>query len=102
MKVYLKRVRNDVSAIGEYNPSDNSLKVLKGSKLSTEISSAPKFGGKKSISKVRDGVIENGILKEDIQFKSPSTAANFVTGSSCNGLISWKDKDGKKLKDLKK
>lgn len=47
MKVYLKRVRNDVSAIGEYNPSDNSLKVLKGSKLSTEISSAPKFGGKK-------------------------------------------------------
>ena len=102
MKVYLKRIRTNVDAVGEYNEKDNSLVVLKGSVISDTISTAPKFGGKKSINKIRNGVIENNVLKENISFKSPSTAANFVTGSSCNGLISWKTKDGKKIKDLKK
>ena len=43
---------------------------------------------------------ENGILKEDMLFTSPSYAAMFVIGKSANGLTSWKTSDGKTLKSL--
>ena len=35
-----------------------------------------------------------------MKFKSPSTAANFVTGRSTNGLIAWKNIDKKTIKEL--
>ena len=40
------------------------------------------------------------ILQEDVLFNSPSSAAEFVTGKSCNGWVSWKTKEGKTLHDL--
>lgn len=43
---------------------------------------------------------EQGILKEDMLFTSPSYAAMFVIGKSANGLISWKTADGKNLKSI--
>lgn len=43
---------------------------------------------------------ENGILKEDLLFTSPSYAAMFVIGKSANGLTSWKTAEGKTLKSL--
>lgn len=43
---------------------------------------------------------DNNILQEDILFKSPSYAAAFVIGGHVNGLVSWKTKDGKTLKDI--
>ena len=43
---------------------------------------------------------ENGILKEDLLFTSPSYAAMFVIGKSANGLTSWKNAEGKTLKSL--
>lgn len=45
-------------------------------------------------------VDENGILKEDMLFTSPSYAAMFVIGKSANGLTSWKTADGQTLKSL--
>ena len=33
-------------------------------------------------------------------FRSPSTAANFVTGNSTNGLLAWKDENGRTLKEI--
>ncbi len=44
--------------------------------------------------------MKNSILQEDVLFTSPSSAAEFVTGKSCNGWVSWKTKDGKTLHDL--
>ena len=41
-----------------------------------------------------------GKLIEDILFTSPSSAANFITGKSSNGLTSWRDKNGNTLKSL--
>ncbi|MEY8370283.1 GIY-YIG nuclease family protein [Aerococcaceae bacterium 50-4] len=38
------------------------------------------------------------ILQEDILFSSPSYAATFVIGKSSNGLIEWKNLEGKSLK----
>ena len=37
---------------------------------------------------------------KDVPFKSASTAANFVTGASTNGLTAWKDENGKTLKAI--
>jgi hypothetical protein len=57
----------------------------------------------------RRRLIEDGTLVEagehlrftrDTEFSSPSAAATVVHGGSANGLLSWKSKDGKTLKDL--
>lgn len=40
------------------------------------------------------------ILNSDKTFSSPSTAADFCIGSSNNGWIVWKDKDGKTLDEV--
>lgn len=45
-------------------------------------------------------VDEEGILREDMLFTSPSYAAIFVVGKSANGLTSWKTEDGQTLKSL--
>jgi hypothetical protein len=36
----------------------------------------------------------------DAEFSSPSAAATVIHGGSANGLLAWKDKDGKTLKEL--
>lgn len=42
---------------------------------------------------------ENNTFTQDYTFSSPSTAASIVSGSSTNGQISWKNKQGTTLKD---
>lgn len=100
MKVYINSIKNDIQAVGEYNKKTKEIIVLKGSKLSKKIAYSEKFRGSKSIEKQRDGKVKNNILLEDMKFKSPSTAANFVTGRSTNGLIAWKNIDKKTIKEL--
>ncbi len=57
----------------------------------------------------RNKLIEDGTLVQDgdhlrftrdAEFSSPSAAATVIHGGSANGLLAWKDKDGKTLKDL--
>lgn len=45
----------------------------------------------------RNAKIENGILMEDIECKSPSTAGWIVLGNANNGWITWKTEDGKTI-----
>jgi Domain of unknown function (DUF4357) len=45
----------------------------------------------------KDGFYE---FSKDVEFSSPSAAAAVIQGGSANGLIEWKTKDGKVLKDL--
>jgi len=58
---------------------------------------------------LRNKLIEDGTLvrKEgfyhftrDVQFSSPSAAAAVIEGGSANGLIEWRTKDGRVLKEL--
>lgn len=46
-----------------------------------------------------NGTISKGILTRDIEFNSPSAAANFVTGNRRNGKINWKTSGGVLLAD---
>ena len=100
MKVYLIRERSGIKATGEFDPASKAVTVLKGSVLSDSVAHTEKFRGTNSIEKSREGVLKGNVLQKDVAFKSASTAANFVTGSSTNGLIAWKNKDGKTIKEI--
>ena len=100
MRVYLKSVKRMIDTVGEYNEKTKELIVLKGSKVSGYVSEAEKFRGANTVIKQRKQYVKDNVVLEDVIFKSSSTAANFVTGSSTNGLVAWKDANGKKLKDV--
>lgn len=100
MKLYITQRNSDVSAIGEYDSATKAMTVLKGSIVSSDVAHSEKFRGAKTIEKNRHLVVVDGVVVEDITFKSSSTAANFVTGRSSNGLIVWKDKAGRTLKSI--
>ena len=43
---------------------------------------------------------DNLVFSQDAEFSSPSAAAAVIHGGHANGLIAWKNKDGKTLKEL--
>ncbi len=53
---------------------------------------------------INDGtlVVADGFYRftKDVEFSSPSAAAAVIEGGSANGLVEWKTKDGKTLKQL--
>jgi hypothetical protein len=95
----------DISASGYLTP--NGIVVLSGSQaVLQERDSAKKYPG---VLSQRNKLIEDNVLiaqgeklvfTKDVEFSSPSAAAAVVHGGSANGLIAWKDKQGKTLKDL--
>lgn len=97
MIVTMKSNRSNYSAIGEYDFKTKKLILKKDSKVSDHVGS---YRGADNIRKKRNNFCKNGIVKEDIEFSSASTAACFITGTSTNGLISWKNEEGKTLKEL--
>lgn len=102
MKLYMKRKNKTIEAVAEYDLENGSVTVLKGSTVSPTIAYTEKFRGAKSIEKSRSEYVENGIVIKDVYFKSASTAANFVTGSSTNGLTAWKSENGNTLQCILK
>lgn len=46
------------------------------------------------------GCVENLVTVEDILFSSSSAATDFVTGYSVSGPRTWKNKQGKTLKEI--
>lgn len=45
----------------------------------------------------KDGLL---VFTKDAEFSSPSAAAVVIHGGTANGLIAWKTKDGKTLKQV--
>lgn len=64
----------------------------------------PKPGAKQSVVQLTNGVlVADGItwrFSQDCTFGSLSTAATFVLGRSSNGRTSWKDSNGRTLKEI--
>ena len=88
IKVTYKSKKRDCYADGEYDKETNTLKVKKGARVDE------KFRISKEAKKRDDTkIIKNNILVTDVIFKSPSVAAQFVSGSSLNGLKVWKTLD---------
>lgn len=72
--------------------------VLKNSLIEMIDSDSIPPGIKESRGKAK--IDENGILLENVLFQSPSYAAAFVIGGHANGLVEWKNKYGKTLKEI--
>ena len=79
--------------------SSDGFTILKGSIISPTI--VPSFNWKEKREKIINDytINENDVLvlTSDKTFSSPSTAADFCIGSSNNGWLVWKDKDGNTL-----
>jgi hypothetical protein len=82
---------------------DGSITILKGSKAKKDISAS----FPESMQNKRDEMINAGILidcddclmfAKDYSCKSASEASNLINGASTNGLLVWKDSNGKTLK----
>lgn len=79
--------------------SSNGFTVLKGSVIATTM--VPSFNWKEK----REGLLQEYttmdgdklVMTSDKTFSNPSTAADFCIGSSNNGWLVWKDKDGNTL-----
>lgn len=99
MELFL-RTKAGVNASGDYDPITKTLTVKKGSTVSPDVHTTGKFRSANSVMKYREMYCNVTVTKENVVFKSASTAANFITGRSTNGLITWKNKDGKTLKAL--
>ncbi len=50
----------------------------------------------------RNAKIENGVLLENVECNSPSTAGWIVLGNANNGWLTWKTKDGKSIDKYRK
>jgi predicted GIY-YIG superfamily endonuclease len=87
-------------AKGFYN--EVGFTVLRGSKLAKD--TVPKFAWKekrqKMVEEFATKKVDSYILNHDKTFSSPSTAADFCLGSSNNGWIIWKDKNGQTLDEV--
>jgi hypothetical protein len=108
-------------AYGHYSDIDGSFVIKKGSKLSippgTYLDKGKLIKSKNNRKRYnRDNIWRKQILNEhcklqqpryyvvesDIICATPSEAAFIVTGHDDNGLLSWKDNNGRSLKDYKR
>ena len=99
LTLYLKS-KDGADASAVYNTETKECVVKEGSVVSKQISEAPTVKGGGCIRKNREKYVKDGIVKEDVHFKSSSTAGNFVTGRSTDGMHAWKDKKSVPLKEL--
>lgn len=100
MKLVLCRQKSGINAWAEYNHENNEFVVKKGSIVSENVSHSDKFRSVKTVERLRDEYVKNRKVLKDVGFKSSSTAANFVTGVSTNGMQAWKDEEGNTLKSI--
>ena len=93
----------DCDAHAIFNETDHSLRILKGSLLPQSIVPSYRDGEKRNaiiaaMSKpTKDGFWE---LQRDYVVNSPSTAASYCSGRSCNGWTHWVNDAGQSLDDL--
>lgn len=74
--------------------------LLKGSQVAKDFTPSCR-NDIRNLRKQYNSVISNeNVTLEDIYFTSSSTAASFVSGSSKNGKIYWKNNEGVLLRDL--
>ncbi len=99
---YIKAVRG---ADGQGEPSSDGFVVFKGSKAAVTFVASTST----SFITFRQKLIDEGVLierkeyyefNEDYIFSSPSAAAIILMGRNANGLLEWKNKEGKTLKEL--
>lgn len=86
-----------------FNEADQSMRILKGSLLAQSTAPSYREGEKRNalVAAVSE-LTKNGCweLQRDIVLNSPSTAASYCSGRSCNGWQLWVNDDGLSLDEL--
>ncbi len=80
--------------------TENGYILLKGSQIAPLLKNSCGKDGKALRDKYASIISPDSITLEDIYFNSSTAAAKFVAGSSLNGKLYWKTKDGVLLKDI--
>lgn len=99
--------RRGVRGIGVYNSEEGTFDVLEGSRIDLASVPGSPLSPNSRLSQARSDLLEEGLivqqpdgtfaLQTKVQFSSPSAAAEFVLGGSCNGWTEWKDESGQTL-----
>ena len=96
----------NAQAQGLFDTSDQSLTVLKGSKVNSVHLEKSKESYKKArerqLAEYTEEVSGEKIVKADVRFDTPSGAAVFCVGGSANGWNTWKDEQGRELNEYRK
>lgn len=98
LKRMIRRSGEEVDAI--CRRTEEGFVVLKGSKI--ELMEADYIPDNIKKDRSRAKIDKNGILQEDILYKSPSAAGTFVIGANINGQRYWKNKEGLSLREIEK
>ena len=81
-----------------YPEYDNRFVVLKGSKISYDMTNGiPSSMKLKRQDLIDAGIVINQVFEQDYEFTSPSTAASVILGRSSNGHKEWTKIDGQTL-----
>ena len=88
-----------VESVGKLT-DDGNFVVFKGSIISPLIKDVVSEETKKRRKAAK--ISADYVLLEDVTFPTPSGAAEFVVGNTCNGWRAWKNKDSVELKDFVK
>lgn len=97
-KLYIQT--STINAVGKL--TSEGFVVLSGSAVSDKISSTSLSPSavKRKETLFNNGKVKNSVTTEDILFSSSSSAADFVFGYSASGPRSWKNKDGRTLREI--
>jgi hypothetical protein len=104
LKIYVKK---NSSVVYTYNDAkliidNDKFVILSGSKVRKDtVESCAKSYKEKRERLITDGFIKDNIVVKDIICTSLSQAACIVSGNSVNGKNVWKNRDGKKIEELK-
>ena len=105
IKVFMKNQKgsSEYNAQAEYY--GDKIIVLKGSKINNKTTTSATFKLNSIAQSMRDTknlIDKNNVLLKDVEFKSASTAGQFVCGYSVSGMTSWRDEKKRTLKDILK
>lgn len=99
-------ITRNSDAKGLFNPADQSLVVLKGSKVNPQhlknMGEAGRMKRDKQLADYTELVNGERIVTVDATFNTPSGAAIFCVGGSSNGWIEWKDEAQHELNTYRK
>ena len=94
-------ITRNANANGLFNTKNNTLTVLKGSKINPQYLDNIKTYAKQKrealISEFTKRIGTELVVVKDVTFDSPSGAASFCIGGSANGWIEWKDQNNNKI-----
>ena len=78
-----------------------SMDVIGGTyviRAGTSVSEVEGAGLSRGIKQQRDAFIgPDGVVTEDVSFRSPSGAGSFVLGASCDGWVTWRNEAGQTI-----